>query len=67
MTLDPLLPLLFLLALWVVLSLIVAAAAARKGRSGVGCFLLSLVATPLIGFVVVLMLSERPTATGAER
>jgi hypothetical protein len=40
---------------WFILSLIVGAQASAKGRSGFGFFLLSMILSPLIGFLIALI------------
>ena len=40
--------------IWVLLSVAAGVYAANKGRSGMGCFFLSLFLSPLVGFVVAL-------------
>lgn len=48
-------------------SLLVGWLASRRGRSGLGFFLLSLLLTPVIGFIVVLLVSDRPKPTAYAR
>lgn len=43
---------------WVVLALVVGIFASGRGRSGVGWFLLSLLLSPLVGFVLVAVLQN---------
>lgn len=43
---------------WVMFAVVVGVFAANKGRSGVGWFLLSLVISPLLGFLFVAVLSN---------
>ncbi|NRB42461.1 MAG: zinc ribbon domain-containing protein [Pseudomonadales bacterium] len=43
---------------WISLSVIVAIFARKKGRSGIGFFLLSIFFSPLIGFIIALLLAE---------
>lgn len=45
------------IVLWVFFSFIAGAIAERKGRSGVGLLVLSLLLSPLVGIVVALVLS----------
>lgn len=51
---------------WIVLSLLVGVVADKKGRSGGSAFLLSLVLSPIIGFLVVLALGDRKVAREVE-
>lgn len=44
---------------WLLLALIVAVAAQARGRSGAGWFLIALVASPVIGLLLVLVLPSR--------
>lgn len=44
---------------WLVLAFVVAYAAARRGRSAIGFFFLSLIFSPLIGLLVLLVLPQR--------
>lgn len=50
---------------WLIFSILVGVLASTRGRSGFGFFLLSLLLSPLIGFIVVLVIDKKPTA--AER
>lgn len=43
---------------WFILCILVAMFANKKGRSGIVYFLLSIVISPLIGFIVVLILGD---------
>ena len=49
-----------LIASWLILSLIVAVIASGKGRSGIGFFILSLLATPIITLVILIVVGEGP-------
>lgn len=40
---------------WVVLSILVGALAASKGRSGIGYFFLSIILSPLLGLIIALV------------
>jgi hypothetical protein len=40
---------------WIILSILVGVYASRKGRSGVGYFFLSLLLSPLIGFLIAIL------------
>ena len=40
---------------WFILAILVGVYASRKGRSGIGYFFLSLVLSPLIGFIIALL------------
>lgn len=42
---------------WLVLAILVGVFAGSKGRSGFGYFLLAILLSPLIGFIIVLILS----------
>ncbi len=44
--------------LWIVLSVVVGAVAGKKGRTGVGWFLLALVTSPLIAGVILLLVGD---------
>lgn len=48
---------------WVVLCILVAVWASKKGRSGLGAFLVSLVLSPLIGAIIVALMSPAGTAS----
>lgn len=50
---------------WFLFSLFAALIARSKGRSGTGIFILSMIAMPLIGFLVAIALSPAREATGA--
>lgn len=43
---------------WLFLSIVVGIIASNKGRSGFGFFMLSVLLSPLIGFIVALVVSE---------
>ena len=45
---------------WVIVSLIVAVVANGKGRSGVGFFFLSLITSPIIALIILLVVGEGP-------
>lgn len=47
---------------WVVLSVVVGVLASSRNRSGGGYFLLSMVLSPLIGLLLVVLLPARPSA-----
>lgn len=52
---------------WIVLCFVVAWAAGQKGRSGVGYFFLSLLLSPIIGFLVLIVVpSKAPVTTVAQ-
>ena len=46
-----------ILVFWLVFAVIVGVIANNKGRSGIGWFLFSIVLSPLLGLIVVLVLS----------
>jgi len=46
--------------IWIVLAALVGLYASKQGRSGFGGFLVGLVVSPLIGFIVYLVLGESP-------
>ncbi|MFB9214431.1 zinc ribbon domain-containing protein [Vibrio sinaloensis] len=46
----------FVVILWLVFSVIVASVASSKGRSGIGFFFVSLILSPLIGLIIVLVI-----------
>jgi hypothetical protein len=54
-----------LLLSWVVFSVLVGVVASSRGRSGVGFFFLSLLLSPLVGLIVVLVM--KPAAADIER
>ena len=54
-----------LLVLWIVLSILAGVFAGNRGYSFVATFILSLILSPLVGFISVLVRKPRPTA--AER
>ena len=43
--------------IWLIFSIVVGFFASSKGRSGLGYFLLSIIISPLLGFIIVLILS----------
>lgn len=54
--------------IWLVCAAVVAAMASSKGHSGIGWFLISVVISPLLGFIIVAMLrKEDATTVKAER
>ncbi|HLZ92961.1 MAG TPA: hypothetical protein VKQ28_14705 [Candidatus Acidoferrum sp.] len=55
------------LVIWIVLSVAVAAYAGSKGRSGAGFFFLSLLLSPLIGFIWVAVGASNPQAIGLRK
>jgi hypothetical protein len=48
------------IAFWIAFAIIVAAYASNKGRSGVGFFFLSLVLSPLVGFLIAAVCQRNP-------
>ena len=44
--------------LYIIFCIIVGAAASNRGRSGIGYFFISLLLSPLIGFIIILVLGE---------
>ncbi|MBH9742251.1 zinc ribbon domain-containing protein [Vibrio navarrensis] len=54
----------FVVILWLIFSICVGALASNKGRSGFGYFLISLILSPLIGLIIVLVIS--PVAAKVE-
>ena len=56
---------LFVVIAWLVLCGASAVYASNKGRSGVGIFFLSLLLSPLVGFVVAFVMEEKVTARHA--
>jgi hypothetical protein len=61
---DVLIEVLIIVIIWLVLCGAVGAYAGNKGRSGVGALFLSLLLTPLVGFVVVLAMRPNEAAQG---
>jgi hypothetical protein len=61
---DVLIEVLIIVIIWLVLCGTVGAYAGNKGRSGVGAFFLSLLLTPLVGFVIVLAMRPNEAAQG---
>ncbi|PIB13133.1 zinc ribbon domain-containing protein [Vibrio rotiferianus] len=51
--------------LWLIFSVIVGSVAKSKGRSGLGFFFASLILSPLIGLIIVLVI--QPNNTNVER
>lgn len=47
-----------IVVLWLILAIAVGALANSRGRSGVGFFLLSAILSPLLGLIVVLVMSD---------
>ena len=50
---------------WLVFSVVVAIGAAGRGRQGPGWFLLSMVISPLLAFLLLMMLPSRSKSAGA--
>ena len=44
---------------WIVLSILVGVYASSKGRSGIGFFFLSIILSPLIGFIIALIVQPK--------
>ena len=44
--------------IWLIFCVLVAVYAGSKGRSGIGFFFLSLILSPLVGFLIALIVSE---------
>lgn len=42
---------------WIILAILVGVFASSKGRSGIGFFLIALILSPLIGFIIALVVS----------
>lgn len=57
----------YFVLLWILLSAIPAWIASLKGRSGGWIFFLSLLATPLIGFIVALSMEQKPRPNATHR
>ncbi len=57
----------YFVLLWILLSAIPAWIASLKRHSGVGIFFLSLLATPLVGFIVALSMKQKPGPNAAHR
>lgn len=53
--------------IWILLSICVGFFASNKGRSGVGYFFVSLLISPLIGGIIVLILSEVKSTAEEEK
>jgi hypothetical protein len=52
--------------LWVVLAIFIGALASSRGRSGFGFFLLSVVFSPLLGLIIVLVMGDLKEAASVE-
>ncbi len=52
---------------WVILSILVGVYASNKGHSGFGMFLVALLLSPLIGFLIEAVRSPNTAATEAQR
>lgn len=50
---------------WLILAILVGVFAGSKGRTGVGLFFLSLLFSPLIGFIIALVVSPKTKVTEA--
>lgn len=62
------------IVIWLILSILVAAYANSKGRSGIGYFLLSMILTPVLGLIITIAvepnidkLEERAILAGKRR
>lgn len=55
-----------MIVFWLLLAVLVGVYASSKGRSGVGYFLLAVLLSPLIGFIIVLVLSPITENTDAK-
>lgn len=53
--------------LWLFLSLIAGLIAGKKGRSGLGFFLLAMLLSPLIGIIAALVAGENPAVVEQKR
>ncbi|MEF1173640.1 hypothetical protein [Vibrio sinaloensis] len=60
--------------LWLIFSIIVGSVASGKGRSGIGFFFVSLILSPLIGLIIVLVIQpnqetveQRALETGQQK
>ncbi|OOE91281.1 zinc ribbon domain-containing protein [Salinivibrio sp. AR647] len=53
-----------MIIIWFILAIFVAFYASSKGRSGLGFFLISLILSPLIGFIIALVVEERSVEIG---
>jgi hypothetical protein len=56
-----------IIAFWVILALVVGYGATRKGRSGVGWFLLSVLVSPLIAGILLIIVGQSSTRVVAPR
>lgn len=56
-----------LLVVWLVLSVLCGAYASSKGRSGFGFFILAVLLSPLIGFIVALIVKANTKAVEDQR
>jgi Zn-dependent protease with chaperone function len=57
----------FIVIGWIVLAAIVGALAAGRGQSGWGMFFVSLLLSPLIGFLIVLAMKDRKAEAAADK
>ena len=48
--------------IWLILAILVGVYASRKGSSGFGYFILSIILSPLIGFLIALLIKEKKPA-----
>lgn len=55
----------FIVIFWLILAILVGVFAGSKGRSGIGFFFLALIFSPLIGFVIALVVSPITKVTEA--
>lgn len=46
----------FVVILWLIFSIIIGSVASSKGRSGIGFFFVSLILSPLVGLIIVLII-----------
>ena len=53
--------------LWILFSVAVGVLASSRGRSGFGWFIFSLIFTPFIGLIFVLVLKQKPDVTEVDR
>ncbi|MFC6440421.1 hypothetical protein [Bowmanella sp. JS7-9] len=57
----------YIFVFWIIFTLIVAAIASSKGRSGVVFFILSAILSPLFGFIILLIIGEDSDAKDKEK
>lgn len=57
----------FVFVFWILLSIVCAGAASSRGKSGLGFFFLSLIFSPIIGFLILLAIPKNDEALNSRR